>query len=219
MRDLYNVRSMLNSYIPTVLASWLLNNNIHISNYIKEPGQRWSWRPASTCHVFDIRENQLTLSRIQCYAVMETECTERVHPVHPRYQIGLRLRWYLVPSLEMYSRWSPQNSSLPPRNKSLPTPPTHAFLLFRPMPISCRSCLLASPTPISLSPSFLPLQPHRLPGLKRHGMPFIVFPKSTIITYHDDTVTTTMLMRRGRGFTHPSHPPLVSRPTPFGLLV
>lgn len=108
--------------------------------------------PASTCSRFDIRENQITLSTVQCYAValMETECTERVL----RYIHGIRsdmlLRWYLVPSLKMYSRWSPQNSSLPPQFKSRPRPPS--LLLFRPMLISCRSCLPASLT--FLSPPF-----------------------------------------------------------------
>lgn len=61
-RDLYNVRSMLNSYVPTTLASWLFNNNnIYISNYIKEPEQSWPWRQHLSR--FDIRENQKTLSR------------------------------------------------------------------------------------------------------------------------------------------------------------
>lgn len=45
----------------------------------------------------------------------------------------------------------------------------------------------------------------------------VTLPESTTTKYQDDAVTTTMLMRRGRGFTHPSHPPIISRPTPFGL--
>lgn len=85
---------MLNSYVPTILASWLLNNN---NNYIyliilKSRGR--DGRGASQ-HLsrFDIRENQITLSRVQCYAValMETECTERVGTSEVSNQIAVTL--------------------------------------------------------------------------------------------------------------------------------
>lgn len=118
----------------------------------------------------------------------------------------------------MCNWWSPQNSSLPPRE--INPFPAHPRFYF------CGQCLsfvvllcffTLTLYDLSLFLSFIGIQPLLVIEAKRPGMHHYSLLESTTMTYHDDTVTT-ILMRRGRGFTHPSHPPIVSRPTPFGLL-
>jgi len=167
--------------------------------YNIELDQSWSWRQHLSR--FDIRENQITHSSVTRSA-NGNECTS-LHQGMP----------VVIPCFVSWNWWSPQNSSLPPRSK-FPSPSTHVFTL-RPMLISSLVVLF----PLWFSHFFYFVSFFSPPTVRlkaKHSACIIILLESTITDY-DDTVTTMMLMRRGRGFTHPSHLPIVSRPTPFGL--
>lgn len=142
---------------------------------------------------------------------METECTEYVGTSEVSKITSFRLLKYIVGDPHKIPPSHPE--------KSHPRPPTR--LLFRPMLISCRSCLSLSP----LSRSLLLFLFRRLARLKKARHAFYRFsPRNTMITYHDDTVTTNDVDEK-RPWFHPPvpfapcFPPNPVRPAALGGLL